>query len=183
MSNLDQQLWHEHQAEVWKEEQKYRSAIMAIIIEHNNSQGSPLYMKLWERKNIMTISMQEWRVLAPGIFQKAESVIFERVLAKLLAEAYWIIAVEIQNWTYRNREDVPEDHKALLIRCYPTDEFLGWIKEQKWWMHVDLPTGTNLVSISDEVVQKYLEAAKENAQRMWAKEDSNVNLSWIIVDA
>ena len=68
--------------------------------------------------------MDEWRTLAPGVFQRAEVEIFNRVLAKMLAEAYGILAVEIQNGAYRNRDDVTDDHKALLIKCYPTDEFL-----------------------------------------------------------
>lgn len=152
-------------------------------MEHNNTMWSPLYMKLWERKTILTISMDEWRTLAPGVFQRAEVEIFNRVLAKMLAEAYGILAVEIQNGAYRNRDDVTDDHKALLIKCYPTDEFLWWIKEQKEWTHFDLPTWTNLVNISDDVITKYLEAANENAKRMWAKDDPNINLSWIIVDA
>lgn len=182
MTNLDQGVWYDLHAKVWQEEWTYRSAIISLIREHNNTQWSPLYMKLWERKTILSISMDEWKMVASGIFQQPTKYpIFIRVLAKMLAEWYGVTAYEIKDGSYAQREDITQDHKEVLMRSYPTDEFLWWIKEQKEWSMIDLPSGTNTVDISSDVIAQYLEAARTSAERMWAKEDPNLNLSWIVV--
>jgi hypothetical protein len=175
-------VWFDSQAKVWQEEWTYRSAIISVIREHNNTIWSALYMKLWEKKTILSISLDERKKLTPGIFEQVTKVhVFLRVLAKMLAEWYGITAFEIENGSYNNREDIAPDHKAVLMKSYPTEEFLWWIKEQKDWLMMDLPTWTNIVKISDDIIAQYLEASRATAQRMWAKEDPNLNLSWIVV--
>lgn len=175
---------YEYHAKVHQDDTMWKNAIISTIKEHNNDINSPLYRLLWDRKNILTISIDDWRKLVPSLWGRDWDLQkFKKALALLYLEAYWMSVFDLKNPWFVTKFDVQQDHATILLQYFPSDDFIGYVKEQlNAEKNIQLPEWIEVQNVPDDVVEEYLRVARERAEKMGAKEDPTLNLSWIIIE-